>query len=266
MSQLPTVLLSRLAKKNITVALSGDAADELFCGYNRYPSSLNKWKKLSMIPLGLRKYISNLSSKKYTELLNSSSADEFYHSMNMQWKGHPEMVKGITHYAANCFIDIPAVMDQKERMMYYDSKTYLPDDILVKVDRAAMSCSLETRVPYLDRDVVEFAWSLPIEIKYAHNTTKYPLKKILGKYIPKTYFNRPKMGFGVPINKWLKSELKDWADDLLSEKKLGNVGFLNIKAIRNEWGIHLSEKKDRHYQLWSILMFQNWLDGENKLG
>jgi asparagine synthase (glutamine-hydrolysing) len=149
-------------------------------------------------------------------------------------------------------------------MMYADALKYLPDDILVKVDRAAMSTSLETRVPLLDHRVVEFAWSLPDSIRYRNGIGKWPLKQLLYKYIPQPLVDRKKMGFGVPLEHWLRGPLKDWAENLLSEDRLRAEGFFDPAPVRAEWALHLSTKQDRHYGLWTILMFQAWYEHINK--
>jgi asparagine synthase (glutamine-hydrolysing) len=148
--------------------------------------------------------------------------------------------------------------------MFADAINYLPNDILVKVDRAAMSCGLETRVPLLDHRIVEFAWSLPDSIKYHGCVGKWPLKQLLYRHVPQDLVNRPKMGFAVPINHWFRGELRDWAEDLLDESKLAQQGYFDPKPIRKEWRTHLSGRKDRHYGLWTILMFQDWLNSNKE--
>ena len=154
--------------------------------------------------------------------------------------------------------------DPMERFMYYDINKYLPDDILVKVDRAAMATSLETRVPLLDQDLIEYAWSLPMSIKYNNNITKWPLKQLLYKYVPQSLLDRPKMGFGVPVAEWLRGPLKEWANELLSMERIEADGFFDSKIIQNHWQQHISGKKNRSYGLWAIIMFQAWHE-KNKL-
>jgi len=259
-SQIPTILVSRLARQHVTVALSGDGGDELFGGYGRYPQTVHAWDRLRTMPLSLRRIAQRvLPDSPLAEGLGLSSLDAFYQFTNSQWKGFPGLVLG-RNLETNP-MRIPAwLQEPKERMMYADALNYLPDDILVKVDRAAMSTSLETRVPLLDHRVVEFAWSLPNSIKYHNGTGKWPLKQLLYKHVPQPMVDRQKMGFGVPLEHWLRGPLRDWAENLLAEDRLRVEGFFDPKPIRAEWKRHLSSKKDRHYGLWTILMFQAWYE------
>jgi len=256
-SQIPTALVSRLARQHVTVSLSGDGGDELFCGYGHYERVERMWNRLSVLPLFARSAIRRLLPQgALAEGIASHSLETFYGFMNSQWKGYPDLVAG----AKGSFDEaVPVILsDAKERLMYVDTLNYLPDDILVKVDRAAMSTSLETRMPFLHHRVVEFAWRLPIEMKFRNGVAKWPLKAILKKYIPEHVVDRPKMGFGVPIHKWLRGPLREWAEELLAEGRLERDGFFDSKAVREEWKLHLSEKRDRHYGLWTVLMFQAW--------
>lgn len=288
-SQIPTVLVSRLARKQVTVALSGDGGDEVFGGYDRYQQAVSMWNRLSILPSPLRTVFTQAiqlipaallnaagdglsalglqssrrafgdQSRALAQALGCENVDAFYQLMISQWKGNRDLVIGADHtLVADRFPD--ALNDPKERMMFSDALNYLPDDILVKVDRAAMSTSLETRVPFLDHRVVEFAWRLPIQIKINDGAGKWPLKQILYKYVPQEMVNRPKMGFGVPIDHWLRGPLRDWAEELLSEERLYRQGFFDPVPIRNSWKQHLSGFYDRHFQLWTILMFQAWLE------
>jgi len=262
-SQIPTVLVSRLARQHVTVAITGDGGDELFCGYARYPHTRARWQRMARLPSAVRDACSRLlPASPVQECLQANSLDEFYRFTNRQWKGFPDLVCGSQE--APHVLKIPDELTAaNERMMFADALDYLPNDILAKVDRAAMSCGLETRVPLLDHRIVEFAWSLPDAIKFYHGIGKWPLKNLLYRYVPKQLVTRPKMGFGVPINQWLRGELRDWAEDLLDEKRLQREGFFNPEPIRREWIRHISGKHDRHYGLWTILMFQCWIRKES---
>jgi len=262
MSQIPTLFVSRLARRHVTVALTGDGGDELFCGYDRYPQTEKNWSQLSLFPQRLRDAMQALLPHgPLAEGIASRNPDVFYCFMNSQWKGYPGLVIGGEEKESTG--SPPCVLsDAKERMMYLDGTDYLPDDILVKVDRAAMSASLETRVPLLDHNVVEMAWRLPISVKFRNGITKWPLKRILYKYVPEHLVHRPKMGFGVPIHHWLRGPLRDWAEDLLSENRLRREGYFDPSFVRKEWETHIDGNKDRHYGLWTILMFQSWMKYE----
>jgi asparagine synthase (glutamine-hydrolysing) len=261
-SQIPTVLVARLAREQVTVSLSGDGGDELFCGYGRYAVTAQRWRQLARVPAAVRSIAGAvLPSGALSEAIGAESVDDLYRFTNKQWKEHPRLVRG--------WKDTPrsewppeALVDDRERMMYDDQSNYLPDDILVKVDRAAMAVSLETRVPLLDHRIVEFAWRLPIELKMKDGATKSPLRRLLDRYVPRAIVERPKMGFGVPIEHWLRGPLRDWAETLLSEQRLKVDGYFQPDAVRAEWERHLSQRKDRHYGLWTILMFQAWLDAQ----
>lgn len=285
-SQIPTYLVSHLAREKVTVSLSGDAADELFGGYNRYLLTIRLWKKISMIPLPIRKFFSkellrvkpqtyNILVKRITfgkslynqsnigdkihkalGILASNSYFELYDKLVSSWNNPSSIVVGYQPsdlIKNDEYIKIMK-LDPISQMMAIDLITYLPDDILCKVDRAAMGVSLETRVPYLDHNVMEFAWSLPLNYKIHQNKSKWILREVLYKYVPKELIERPKMGFGVPLDSWLRGELRDWAEALLDEKRLLREGFFNPKPIREKWEEHLSGKRNWHHQLWVILM------------
>jgi asparagine synthase (glutamine-hydrolysing) len=188
------------------------------------------------------------------------TADDVYLHLCSHWTNPADLVLGgreqptmLTGLDA-----LPGLPGNVERMMYVDLMSYLPDDILVKVDRAAMAVSLETRVPMLDHRVVEFAMSLPLAILRAENTTKWPLRQLLYKHVPKELVERPKMGFGVPIDNWLRGALRDWAEDLLSETRLKADDFFDPAPIRLAWQEHLSGRRNQQYLLWDVLMFQAW--------
>lgn len=291
-SQIPTFLVSQLARQHVTVSLSGDAGDELFCGYNRYQLTASLWKKLSAVPLPLRRALAwgltrlspqslnrlaaytpaakrwaNVGEKlhKGAGVMAAGSAAELYRGMVSQWADPADLVLGGTEPDTLLTGLQPTLagLNDVERMMALDMLTYLPDDILTKVDRAAMGVSLETRVPFLDHRVVEFAWRLPLEYKlrYENNsyTTKWALRQVLFRHVPRALIERPKMGFGVPIDGWLRGPLRDWAEDLLNESRLKQEGYFNPAPIRQKWTEHLSGQRNWQHQLWCGLMFQAWL-------
>ena len=291
-SQIPTFLVSKMAKKYVTVSLSGDGGDELFGGYNRYFMANRIWKKIEKIPHIVRKLISkgiemlsprwwdfligvvfkllpssykipNPGDKLYklSKMLTLDSIYHIYDSLVSHWDNSFEVVIGCKKKGDKFNQDID-FSHPEDGMMLLDSITYLPDDILVKVDRAAMFTSLETRAPFLDKDVVEFSWKLPLNMKIRGSQGKWVLKKVLDKYVPKELVDRPKMGFGVPIDSWLRGPLREWADDLLSEERLKNDGYFHVESIREKWEDHLSGHRNWQYHLWSVLMFQIWLDNQ----
>lgn len=288
-SQIPTYLVSQLARQHVTVSLSGDAGDELFCGYNRYQMTARLWGKLQRVPKPLRHAaavaitavppsrwdslgrifpVARLGDKlhKGAVLLGHTTVAELYRGMVSHWPDPDALVLGAHEPATVLTGAQPALkgLSEVERMMALDMLSYLPDDILAKVDRAAMGVSLETRVPFLDHRVVEFAWSLPMDYKLRGGVTKWPLREVLYRHVPRALIERPKMGFGVPIDHWLRGPLRDWAENLLSESRLRQEGFLNPVPIRQKWAEHLSGQRNWQYQLWDVLMFQAWLE-ENHL-
>lgn len=288
-SQIPTFLVSQLARQHVTVSLSGDAGDELFCGYRRYQMTAGVWSKISRIPRPLRKLaagfitsispsaldslssalrISRLGDKlhKGAALLVSRSVSELYRGMVSHWDDPANVVLGAAEPYALLSGAAPALQELSdvERMMALDMLSYLPDDILAKVDRAAMSVSLETRVPFLDHRVVEFAWSLPLDYKLRNGVTKWPLRQVLYRHVPRGLIERPKMGFGVPIDHWLRGPLRDWAESLLGESRLRAEGFFNPEPIRLKWAQHLSGRRNWQHHLWDVLMFQAWLEEQGR--
>ena len=290
-SQIPTFLVSQLAKRAVTVSLSGDAGDELFAGYTRYDVTQRLWQKLSRIPRPMRavaaKLLTTLSpmawqriadsarhivpplnrfssvgSKihKGANVLASRDGDQLYQGLTSYWL-HPEaMVTGARGTGARPYdaLDVPAGLTDVERMMALDLLTYLPDDILTKVDRAAMAVSLETRVPMLDHRVVEFAWTLPLAIKTNAGRPKWPLREVLYRHVPRELIERPKVGFGIPVGQWLRGPLRDWAEALLDPAKIEADGLLAAAPIREAWDRHQTGRSDHQYELWSVLMFQAW--------
>lgn len=290
-SQIPTFLVSQLAKQHVSVSLSGDAGDELFCGYGRYQMTSNLWRKISMLPAPLRgaaakavtaispqgwnrmagfipgvARFNNLGDKlhKGAGLLSSCSVDELYLGLVSHHRNPSALViDGIepaTLLTGNG-PDLSGLSDM-QRMMALDLMTYLPDDILVKVDRAAMGVSLETRVPFLDHRIVEFAWQLPLSMKLHDGQSKWPLRQVLYRHVPRELIDRPKMGFGIPLHNWLRGPLRDWAESLLDESRLRQEGIFEPLPIRRMWVEHQSGKRNWAYLLWDVLMFQAWLEAQ----
>src|SRR5688572_24586971 len=281
-SQIPTYLVSKLARESVTVSLSGDGGDELFGGYNRYFNSLNVWGLVGNIPLPVRKIAgavfdqaskvewhkltshARVSTRFYhlAEITKMRSADELYWRFSSNWEQPRQVViDGREPPAFHMTPENSQLLPEfAQRMMYLDFNTYLPDDILVKLDRASMATSLEGRVPFLDdHRVVEFAWRLPLHMKIRSGKGKWILRQILYQYIPQRMVERPKMGFGVPIDSWLRGPLRDWAESLLDENRLRREGYLNPNPIQKRWMEHLQKQKDWQYPLWYVLMFQDWL-------
>lgn len=292
-SQIPTFLVAKLARQHVKVSLSGDAGDELFCGYNRYKITAGLWQKISAIPESVRsiiakglttipisawdktadifnntihptKRVMNLGNKihKGANILLSRSSNDLYRGMVSHWSDPSAVVLGAEEYPSQLTSVTSELkeLNNVERMMALDLLTYLPDDILVKVDRAAMGVSLETRAPFLDHRVIEFAWQLPLSYKLREGETKWALRQVLYRYVPKHLIDRPKMGFGVPIDAWLRAPLRDWAESLLDESRLKNEGIFQPALIRQKWSEHLSGKRNWQYHLWDVLMFQSWLE------
>lgn len=283
-SQIPTFLVSQLARQDVTVSLSGDGGDELFCGYTRYQMTANLWEKISRLPRPLRLAIARLISAippagwdklgnglslpqlgdklyKGVGLLGMGTVAELYRGMVSHWPDPAGIVLGAKEPASilsGAELNLNGLSDV-ERMMALDMLSYLPDDILTKVDRAAMGVSLETRVPFLDHRVVEFAWTLPLDYKLRNGIAKWPLRQVLYRYVPQKLVERPKMGFGVPIGQWLRGPLREWAEDLLDEARLRQEGYFDPQPIRAKWAEHLSGKRNWQYHLWDVLMFQAWL-------
>jgi asparagine synthase (glutamine-hydrolysing) len=285
-SQIPTYLVSQLARRHVTVSLSGDGGDELFCGYNRYVSGYTAWSKLKGLPQPMRHILAGLLERAPGRALDrvqsvlpkrfqvSSLADRLpkladalayqdgfpYYRALVSHAKNPESIVLGSHEAASLLEKHrqPNLSGLQEQMMFWDMLTYLPDDILTKVDRASMAVSLEARVPFLDHRVVEFAWRVPTAFKYRDGQGKWLLRQVLHRYVPKELMERPKMGFGVPIEHWLRGPLRDWAETLLAEARIRQEGYLDPAPILQMWREHLSGRRNWQYHLWDVLMFQAW--------
>jgi asparagine synthase (glutamine-hydrolysing) len=292
-SQIPTFLVSELARRHVTVALSGDGGDELFAGYNRYLWGRRLWRYLDRVPSSIRRRlaggVTSLSPAtwarffqrfgrflpavakpgdklhKLAALLALPDPDTMYLGMISLWKDPTEIVvQGVEPLTpVTDRANWATLQDFTMRMMYLDLITYLPDDILTKVDRASMAVSLEARVPLLDHRVVEFAWRLPLSFKIRQEGEgKWLLRRVLDRYVPRQLIERPKMGFGVPLDSWLRGPLCEWAEELLDEHRLRREGYFHPEPIREKWAEHLSGKRNWQYLLWNVLMFQAWLERE----
>ncbi len=293
-SQIPTSLVSKLTRRHVTVSLSGDAGDELFGGYNRYFWADDIWRKIGWVPAPVRSRVSRFLQSvpprtwdslfeqfafaiprrfrerragdqlhKLAEILTVQHPFDMYRGLVSHWKRPADVVLRSSE-PPTALTDSSRRLETEEhilQMMYMDLITYLPDDILVKVDRAAMGVSLETRVPFLDHRVVEFAWTLPLSLKIRKGQGKWILRQVLYQYVPRNLIERPKTGFGVPIGDWLRKDLRAWAESLLDERRLSREGYLDPKPIRQKWMEHLSGTCNWQYYLWDILMFQAWLEG-----
>jgi asparagine synthase (glutamine-hydrolysing) len=292
-SEIPTFLVSKMAKQHVTVSLSGDAGDELFCGYNRYLLA-DTWQKIEHVPFALRKatghLIKTLSPSTWDSIFQQLTKIKTFPS-NMGEKlerlaNRLGTVDGINtlYYSLVSELDQPEQIvlgatepetwltkvglkstfkDAKQHMMFMDAMTYLPDDILVKVDRAAMANSLETRVPFLDHRVVELAWQLPMNMKMRNGKTKWILREVLNQYVPQQLIERPKVGFGIPLGEWLRGPLCVWVESLINEQRLHTEGYFNVSYVRDLWRAHLSGQRNHQSLLWSILMFQVWLEKDS---
>lgn len=287
-SQIPTLLVCRQAREHVTVVLSGDAGDELFGGYNRYLWAKRIWTRLARIPWPARRALArlilsqpvdrwnalggwlkisaNLLGDKVHKLSEGLSdardLDDFYRNLASAWKRPTTVVRGAREVPTllSRRNQWPLLDEPEHRMMYLDAMAYLPADILCKLDRAAMAVSLETRIPLLDHRVVELAWRLPLAMKIRGGVGKRPLRRILYKYVPQALIERPKQGFGVPLAQWLRGPLRDWAEDLLDERRLDREGFLDPTPVRRCWREHLEGRRNHQHALWAVLMFQAWLE------
>jgi asparagine synthase (glutamine-hydrolysing) len=294
-SQIPTYLVCQAARRNVTVALSGDAGDELFGGYNRYFWAERKWNRVSWMPPSLRQALGTTLQQLPTERWDTlgrmlpgsrgiarlgdkahkmahrmktvNSLDDLYRSLVTEWPKDVELVNGAARLPTKLGDTslVAGISQAEHRMMLWDSLTYLPDDILTKVDRAAMGVSLETRVPFLDHRVAELAWRLPLNMKIRGGEGKWALRQVLYKYVPRELIERPKAGFGIPVGQWLRGPLRDWAEALLDQKRLEREGYLKSAPIREIWQQHLSGRHDWTVRLWTVLMFQAWLENQKRV-
>lgn len=293
-SQIPACLLARLARSQVKVTLTGDGGDELFYGYSRYPATSRLWARLRAVPRPVRiiaevvlrhapttlldKSLSWLSPqlggfgrmhsvgdrlKKLDGLLSASSARQLYSAMISAWNVPPVLGRTTSDSGPYQCGSAPLSLPNLERWMAEtDMRIYLPDDILVKVDRSTMAVGLESRVPLLDSDFVDFARRVPHALKWRDGKGKWLLRQLLAQRVPERLFDRPKQGFSVPIGAWLRGPLREWAEDLLNEQAMKQAGYLDVGPVRKRWQEHLSGKRNWQYALWNVLIFQSWLRGQ----
>lgn len=293
-SQIPTHLVCRAARRQVTVALSGDAGDELFGGYNRYFWGPRIWNRLAWMPYPMRQalgaaisavpaagwkalaggqgiaHAGDKAHKLATSLRGVHDLDDLYLSLVSEWRDPAQVVRGDDgglvveppSLLADALPAASAAVSQLS-MMYRDTISYLPDDILCKVDRAAMAIGLETRVPFLDHRVAELAWRLPLSMKIRGGQGKWALRQVLDKHVPRELIDRPKSGFAIPIGQWLRGPLRPWADSLLDERRLQSEGYFHPAPIRRKWAEHLDGRREHTASLWAVLMFQVWLEGQS---
>ena len=299
-SQIPTFLVSQMARRHVTVSLSGDAGDELFAGYNRYFLAERLWHGLSAVPLGLRRVLARgvlgispgawdsaagLASKAVPALrrhgrigdklhklaanvMPVASREAMYRALVSHWHEPASLVLGSSEPKTaldEIALELPGI-SPVEQMCLLDQITYLPDDILAKVDRAAMAVSLETRVPMLDHRVVEFAWRVPMHQKIRGGSTKWLLRQMLYRHVPRELIERPKQGFAVPLDQWLRGPLRDWAQHLLDPARLRAEGFFDAGMVNRCWEEHQRGQRNWQYRLWNVLMFQAWHEAQGGHG
>lgn len=295
-SQIPTYLVNKFAREQVTVAISGDGGDELFGGYNRYLGTARVWSYFSRLPPSVRKVLGNgigkvpasswdalaqllpgargqaahfgaKVSKTFRTMGKASSLEDVFTSFVNDWSSDDNPVLGLDARDRRPPLnrDLGVSAPDAVRMMYWDATSFLPDDILCKVDRAAMAVSLETRVPFLDHRVAAVAARIPISMKIEGNRGKIILRKLLNREAPPALFERPKKGFIVPVEEWIRGDLRPWVEGLLDEKRLREEGFFDPRAIRSLWEGHLRGGSEAKFQLWTVIMFQSWLDQHRKL-
>ena len=284
-SQIPTFLVSRFARSKVTVALTGDGGDELFGGYNRHVETPALWSRLRRVPAPLRAaagrmlgqvpphYWARLAAlrgevqphvgarlqKAIQTAADAHSLDDIYRSFLDEWRFHGTPVPGSENPDFGLQLDGAGAVPDAIRMMSCDALTYLPDDVLCKVDRASMAVSLETRVPFLDHRVAELAARIPLAMKIADGGGKRIVRKLLARHLPAQLFERPKAGFAVPVGEWMRGPLRDWAEELLDPRRMREDGYFDIALVRRRWEAHRSGREESTAALWAVLMFQAWL-------
>ncbi|MGZ2411033.1 asparagine synthase (glutamine-hydrolyzing) [Sphingomonas sp. F9_3S_D5_B_2] len=285
-SQIPTYLVSRFAREQVTVALTGDGGDELFAGYNRHFAAPKMWEQLQRVPRPLRSatgsplsrvpsqvwsglsgllpgrrqpHFGGKMQKAFRVAASAHSFDDVYCSFLDEWSFEPSPVIGASRGDNRFDLDLGRPVPDAVRMMYCDAVTYLPDDILAKVDRASMAVSLETRVPFLDHRVAELAARIPLSLKVRDGKGKHLVRQLLYGLVPRNLVERPKAGFGIPVGEWIKGPLRPWAEDLLSPAALKADGLLDAQVVRRRWADHLAGRRDSTPALWAVLMLQAWM-------
>jgi asparagine synthase (glutamine-hydrolysing) len=294
-SQIPTILVSQLARQHVTVSLCGDGADELFGGYSRYLSAMRLWRRLRFFPANARTALAGLLTvipphawntlfrglgfmlpaglryagpgdklHKLTSILRARRPEDIYIDLISHWKEPRRVVIGANEpqTVLNDPLKWPGLRDGEHRMMYLDTMSHLPDDLLTRVDRAAMGVSLETRMPFLDQRVLEFAWRLPVSMKIREGEGEWLLRQVLYRHVPQALVDRPRRGSEVPIDVWLRGPLKGWAEALIEPKRLKAEGYFNPALVKETWGQHQSGRQNRASYLWNVLMFQAWLEAQ----